>query len=40
MEYITLNDGNKIPAIGFGVFTIPNDGPTYEAVMPASSAIR
>ena len=27
---IKLNDGNKIPAIGFGVFTIPNDGPTYE----------
>ena len=20
MEYITLNDGNRIPAIGFGVF--------------------
>jgi diketogulonate reductase-like aldo/keto reductase len=28
MEYVRLNDGNKIPAIGFGVFTIPNDGPT------------
>ena len=38
MDYITLNDGNKIPAIGFGVFTIPNDGPTYEAVMQALRA--
>ena len=38
MDYITLNDGNKIPAIGFGVFTIPNDGPTYEAVMQALKA--
>ena len=28
MEYVQLNDGNKIPAIGFGVFMIPNDGPT------------
>ena len=25
MEYVQLNDGNKIPAIGFGVFMIPND---------------
>lgn len=38
MEYIVLNDGNKIPAIGFGVFTIPNDGPTYEAVTQALKA--
>ncbi len=38
MEYITLNDGNKIPAIGFGVFMIPNDGPTYEAVLEALKA--
>lgn len=35
MEYVQLNDGNKIPAIGFGVFMIPNDGPTYEAVLEA-----
>ena len=35
MEYITLNDGNKIPQVGFGVFMIPNDGPTYEAVLTA-----
>ena len=38
MEYIVLNDGNKIPAIGFGVFTIPNDDPTYEAVTQALKA--
>ena len=35
MEYITLNDGNKIPAIGFGTFQIPADGSTYEAVKTA-----
>lgn len=35
MDYIQLNDGNKIPAIGFGVFMIPNDGPTYEATLAA-----
>ena len=35
MNYIQLNDGNKIPAVGFGVFMIPNDGPTYEAVLQA-----
>ena len=38
MEYIQLNDGNKIPAIGVGVFMIPNDGPTYEAVLAALEA--
>ena len=32
MEYITLRDGNTIPAVGFGVFLIPNDGSTYDAV--------
>lgn len=35
MKYLTLNDGNKIPTIGFGVFMIPNDGSTYEAVLNA-----
>lgn len=25
MDYIQLNDGNRIPAIGFGVFMIPNE---------------
>ena len=35
MEMITLNDGVKIPAIGFGVFMIPADGSTYKAVREA-----
>lgn len=38
MEYIVLNDGNKIPAVGFGVFMIPNDGSTYQAVTEALAA--
>lgn len=38
MQTITLNDGNKIPAVGFGVFLIPNDGPTYDAVRAALKA--
>ena len=38
MYKMTLNDGNKIPAVGFGVFTIPNDGPTYDAVLQALKA--
>ncbi len=38
MDYITLNDGNRIPSIGFGVFLIPNNGPTYEAVSQALKA--
>lgn len=38
MEYFTLNDGNKIPAVGFGVFMIPNDGSTYKAVSDALAA--
>lgn len=38
METVTLNDGNKIPAVGFGVFLIPNDGATYEAVTRALKA--
>lgn len=35
MEYITLRDGNTIPAVGFGVFLIPNNGSTYDAVTKA-----
>ena len=35
MMRFTLNDGNTIPAIGFGVFMIPGDGPTYDAVLAA-----
>ena len=32
MQYVQLNDGNKIPTVGFGVFLIKNDGETYDAV--------
>ena len=35
MEYIKLNDGIEIPAIGFGTFLIPPDGSTYRAVREA-----
>lgn len=35
---IELNDGNKIPIIGFGVFQIPNDGSTKKAVLEALKA--
>lgn len=35
MKQIMLNDGNKIPVVGFGVFMIPNDGSTYKAVREA-----
>ena len=38
MNTVTLNDGNKIPAVGFGVFLIPNDGPAYDAVLSALKA--
>lgn len=32
---IKLNDGEQIPAIGFGTFQIPSDGSTYTAVKKA-----
>lgn len=35
MEYITLNDGVKIPVLGFGTYQIPADGSTYKAVLEA-----
>ena len=38
MHTITLNDGNQIPAVGFGVFLIPAGGPTYDAVLTALKA--
>lgn len=38
MQTITLNDGNKIPAVGFGVYLIPNGGPTYDAALAALRA--
>ena len=28
MEYITLNTGAKMPALGFGTFGLPADGTT------------
>lgn len=33
-----LNDGNEIPVLGFGVFLVPNNGPTYDAVLQALKA--
>ena len=33
-----LNDGNQILVVGFGVFMIPNNGPTYDAVLQALKA--
>lgn len=38
MNMITLNDGNQIPAVGFGVFMIENGGPAYDAVLAALKA--
>lgn len=38
MNVITLNDGNQIPAVGFGVYMIPNGGPTYDATLAALKA--
>lgn len=35
---LQLNDGNQIPAIGFGTFQIPADGSTYQAVSKALKA--
>ena len=33
--YVTLNDGNKIPQFGLGVYMIPGDETTKEACMEA-----
>lgn len=38
MKSFKLNNNETIPAIGFGVFMIPNDGPTYDAVLQALKA--
>lgn len=38
MQNVLLNDGNTIPAVGFGVFMIPNGGPAYEATLAALKA--
>lgn len=37
-QSFTLNDGQTIPAVGFGVFLIPADGSTYKAVKEALTA--
>ena len=34
-NYVTLNDGNKIPQFGLGVYMIPGDEPTREACLAA-----
>ncbi len=38
MEYTELNDGNRMPSVGFGVFQIPPGEPTYDAVSNALKA--
>lgn len=38
MTTLTLNDGTKIPAVGFGVFRIPAGAPAYDAVRTALDA--
>lgn len=38
MEYVQLNDGNRIPSVGFGVFQIPAGNDTYEATLNALKA--
>ena len=38
MTTLTLNDGTKIPAVGFGVFLIPAGAPAYDAVRTALDA--
>ena len=35
MEYITLNNGVKMPQLGFGVFQIPDGKDTEDAVATA-----
>ena len=36
--YVTLNDGNKIPQFGLGVYMIPGDENTKAAFMEAFRA--
>ena len=38
MKTFKLNNGEMIPAVGFGVFQIPNNGPTYDATLAALKA--
>lgn len=38
MENFKLNNNTTIPAVGFGVFLISNNGPTYDATLAALKA--
>lgn len=38
MKSFELNNKQLIPAVGFGTFLIPNNGPTYDAVLAALKA--
>lgn len=38
MKSFELNNQVLIPAVGFGVFMVPNDGPTYEVTLTALKA--
>ena len=38
MEYITLNNGAKMPALGFGTYGLPADGTAKRSVLAALSA--
>ncbi|MEG0275789.1 MAG: aldo/keto reductase [Coprobacillus sp.] len=38
MENFKLSNDTTIPAVGFGVFMIPNNGPTYDATLAALKA--
>lgn len=38
MKTFKLNNNENIPAVGFGVFMIPNNGPTYDATLAALKA--
>ena len=35
MQYVTLNDGNKMPQLGFGVFQVPDLAVCEQAVSDA-----
>ena len=38
MIHFTLNDGNKVPALGFGTYLIPDDGTAEKSVLMAFEA--
>lgn len=35
MQYVTLNDGNKMPQLGFGIFQVPDLSVAEQAVTDA-----